>query len=101
MGKRLLMALSHQLSGIKSVFGFDDSSAEKEEKAVEGVKKEPIAGDQFLQKLKQKKSDKQLNIEVRVSIILSNLDRYVEFILFINWMFQCTLVFTLTVNVVS
>lgn len=64
------MALSRQLSGIKSVFGFDDSSVEKEEKAVAGVKREPIAAEQFLQKLKQKKSDKHLNIEVRVSPIL-------------------------------
>lgn len=45
------MALSRQLSGIKSVFGFDDSSVEKEEKAVAGVKREPIAAEQFLQKL--------------------------------------------------
>lgn len=64
------MALSRQLSGIKSVFGFDDSSVEKEEKAVAGVKREPIAAEQFLQKLKQKKSDKHLKIEVRVSPIL-------------------------------
>lgn len=64
------MALSRQLSGIKSVFGFDDSSVEKEEKAVAGVKREPIAAEQFLQKLKQKKSDKHLYIEVRVSPIL-------------------------------
>lgn len=64
------MALSRQLSSIKSVFGFDDSSVEKEEKAVAGVKREPIAVEQFLQKLKQKKSDKHLNIEVRVSPIL-------------------------------
>lgn len=64
------MALSRQLSGIKSVFDFDDSSVEKEEKAVAGVKREPIAAEQFLQKLKQKKSDKHLNIEVRVSPIL-------------------------------
>lgn len=66
------MALSRQLSGIKSVFGFDDSSVEKEEKAVAGVKREPIAAEQFLQKLKQKKSDKHLNIEVRVSPIYFN-----------------------------
>nr|XP_022317888.1 receptor-type tyrosine-protein phosphatase mu-like isoform X4 [Crassostrea virginica] len=74
MGKRLLMALSRQLSAIKSVFGFDDSSVEKEEKAVAGVKREPIAAEQFLQKLKQKKSDKQLNIEVRA--IVRNQDEF-------------------------
>ena len=71
------MALSRQLSAIKSVFGFDDSSVEKEEKAVAGVKREPIAAEQFLQKLKQKKSDKQLNIEVRVrSFPFDILNRY-------------------------
>lgn len=68
------MALSRQLSGIKSVFGFDDSSVEKEEKAVAGVKREPIAAEQFLQKLKQKKSDKHLNIEVRA--IVRNQDEF-------------------------
>lgn len=67
MGKRLLAALSRQISNLKTAFGFDDSSSEKEEKAVEAVKKEPILKEQFLQRLKQKKSDKLLNIEVRVS----------------------------------
>uniref|UniRef100_A0A8W8NAF5 Tyrosine-protein phosphatase domain-containing protein n=1 Tax=Magallana gigas TaxID=29159 RepID=A0A8W8NAF5_MAGGI len=47
---------------------------EKEEKAVAGVKREPIAAEQFLQKLKQKKSDKHLNIEVRA--IVRNQDEF-------------------------
>ena len=66
MGKRLLETLSRHIINIKSVFGFDDSTSEKEEKAVEAVKRDPIAAEQFLQRLKQKKSDKHLNIEVRV-----------------------------------
>lgn len=43
------------------------SSAEKEEKAIAAIKKEPIQADQFLQKLRQKKLDKYLTFEVRVS----------------------------------
>lgn len=68
MGRRLMSALSRQILNLKSVFGFDDSSTEKEEKAVTAVRKEPIAAEQFVQRLKQKKSDKYLKIEVRVSI---------------------------------
>ncbi|XP_062592748.1 receptor-type tyrosine-protein phosphatase epsilon-like isoform X2 [Saccostrea cucullata] len=52
----------------------DLQKREKEEKAVAGVKREPIASEQFLQKLKQKKSDKQLNIEVRA--IVRNQDEF-------------------------
>ncbi|XP_078319475.1 receptor-type tyrosine-protein phosphatase epsilon-like isoform X2 [Crassostrea virginica] len=52
----------------------DLEKREKEEKAVAGVKREPIAAEQFLQKLKQKKSDKQLNIEVRA--IVRNQDEF-------------------------
>ncbi|XP_061181738.1 receptor-type tyrosine-protein phosphatase epsilon-like isoform X1 [Saccostrea echinata] len=52
----------------------DLQKREKEEKAVAGVKREPIAAEQFLQKLKQKKSDKQLNIEVRA--IVRNQDEF-------------------------
>ena len=44
-----------------------DSSSEKEEKAIAAIKKEPIQVDQFLQRLRQKKLDKYLNFEVRVS----------------------------------
>jgi hypothetical protein len=45
------------------------SSTEKEEKAIAAIKKEPIQVDQFLQKLRQKKLDKYLNFEVRVSFV--------------------------------
>lgn len=69
MGRRLISALSQQILNLKSVFGFGDSSTEKEEKAVTAVKKEPIAAEQFIQRFKQKKSDKYLKIEVRVSHI--------------------------------
>ena len=68
MGRRLISAIGQQISNLKSVFGFGDSSVEKEEKAVRAVKKEPIAAEQFVQRLKQKKLDKYLKIEVRVSI---------------------------------
>lgn len=68
MGRRLMSALSRQILNLKSVFGFDDSSTEREEKAVTAVRKEPIVAEQFVQRLKQKKSDKYLKIEVRVSI---------------------------------
>lgn len=44
-----------------------ESSTEKEEKAIAAIKKEPIQVDQFLHKLRQKKLDKYLNFEVRVS----------------------------------
>ena len=50
-----------------SSFFSDDSSTEKEEKAIAAIKKEPIQVDQFLQRLRQKKLDKYLNFEVRVS----------------------------------
>ena len=71
MGRRLISALSQQINNLKSVFGLGDSSTEKEEKAVTAVRKEPIAAEQFVQRLKQKKSDKYLKIEVRVSDFLS------------------------------
>ncbi|KAK3090093.1 hypothetical protein FSP39_009137 [Pinctada imbricata] len=74
MGKRLLGTLSRHISTIKAAFGFDDFSSEKEEKAVSAVKKDPIAADQFLHRLKQKKSDKQFNIEVRA--IVRNQDEF-------------------------
>ncbi|KAJ8305250.1 hypothetical protein KUTeg_015795, partial [Tegillarca granosa] len=74
MGKRLLAALSRQISNLKTAFGFDDSSSEKEEKAVEAVKRDPILKEQFVQRLKQKKSDKLLNIEVRA--IVRNQDEF-------------------------
>ena len=45
----------------------DDSTTEKEDKAIAAIKKEPIQVDQFLQRLRQKKLDKYLNFEVRVS----------------------------------
>lgn len=67
MGRRFISALSQQISNLKSVFGFGDSSTEKEEKAVRAVKRDPIAAEQFVQRLKQKKLDKYLKIEVRVS----------------------------------
>lgn len=76
MGRRLISALSQQILNLKSVFGFGDSSTEKEEKAVTAVKKEPIAAEQFIQRFKQKKSDKYLKIEVRVSHIYF----YIEFV---------------------
>ncbi|XP_076093881.1 receptor-type tyrosine-protein phosphatase epsilon-like [Mytilus galloprovincialis] len=47
---------------------------EKEEKAVTAVKKEPIAAEQFIQRFKQKKSDKYLKIEVRA--IVRNQDEF-------------------------
>ncbi|KAL5022618.1 hypothetical protein ScPMuIL_001773 [Solemya velum] len=47
---------------------------EKEERAVSAVKKEAIPMEQFLSRLKQKKLDKYLNIEVRA--IVKNQDEY-------------------------
>ncbi|WAR23087.1 PTPRM-like protein [Mya arenaria] len=44
------------------------SSAEKEEKAITSIKKEPIHVEQFLQKLRQKKLDKYLKFEVRAIV---------------------------------
>ena len=43
--------------------------SEKEEKAIAAIKKEPIQVDQFLHKLRQKKLDKYLNFEVRVTFL--------------------------------
>ncbi|XP_069126271.1 receptor-type tyrosine-protein phosphatase epsilon-like [Argopecten irradians] len=47
---------------------------DREEKAVTAVKRDPIMAENFLQKLKQKKSDKYLNIEVRA--IVRNQDEF-------------------------
>lgn len=70
MGRRILASLNRKISNIKCAFGLDTSNAEKEEKAVLSVKKEPIPVEQFHTRLKQKKTDKHLNIEVRVSSTL-------------------------------
>lgn len=58
------------------------SSTEKEEKAISAIKKDPIPVEQFLQKLRQKKLDKILNFEVRVSysLLSSSNVRLMQFI---------------------
>ena len=68
MGKRNLPSFNNLHDAILTCSGID-SSAEKEEKAIAAIKKEPIQVDQFLQKLRQKKLDKYLNYEVRVSML--------------------------------
>lgn len=70
MGKRLFASFNKRIAHLRSMCGIDDSSAEKEERAVSAVKKEAIPMEQFLSRLKQKKLDKYLNIEVRVSCFL-------------------------------
>lgn len=58
------------------------SSTEKEEKAISAIKKDPIPVEQFLQKLRQKKLDKILNFEVRVSnsLLSSSHVKFTQFI---------------------
>jgi len=56
-----------ELTQVNACTHVRSSSTEKEEKAIAAIKKEPIPVDQFLQKLREKKLDKILNFEVRVS----------------------------------
>lgn len=58
------------LGQINVCINIQSSSTEKEEKAITEIKKEPIPVDLFLLKLRQKKLDKILNFEVRVSCLI-------------------------------
>ncbi|XP_033738828.1 receptor-type tyrosine-protein phosphatase mu-like [Pecten maximus] len=74
MGKQLLVALNRRINNLRSALGFNVSTSDREEKAVTAVKRDPIMAENFLQRLKQKKSDKYLNIEVRA--IVRNQDEF-------------------------
>ena len=68
MGKKLLSSLSAQFVRFKVMCGLSLDPAAKEEKAVLSVTPEPIPSYRFLHTLHKKKTDKHLNIEVRVSV---------------------------------
>ncbi|XP_046355427.2 receptor-type tyrosine-protein phosphatase kappa-like [Haliotis rufescens] len=68
MGKKLLRSFNAQLLKFKVMCGLSMDSAAKEEKAVASVCQDPIPVARFLHTLRQKKSDKQLNIEVRAIV---------------------------------
>ncbi|ESP05235.1 hypothetical protein LOTGIDRAFT_152052 [Lottia gigantea] len=68
MGKKLHEYISHQFYKLKVILGLSLDPIAKEEKAVASVVQEAIPTSKFLAVLKQKKSEKRLNIEVRAIV---------------------------------
>ncbi|KAK7490500.1 hypothetical protein BaRGS_00018286 [Batillaria attramentaria] len=67
MGKNLLSSVGAKLSQLKVMCGLSVDSAAKEEKAVAAVRRDPVPASRFLHVCKQRKFDKQLATEFKVS----------------------------------
>ena len=68
MGKNLLSSLGATLSQLKVMCGLSVDSSAKEEKAVAAVRRDPIPSARFLHVYKQRKHERRVSIEFKVSV---------------------------------